>query len=105
MTRKQRKGYLRGDFGGQPGADSADALKLISAPEWTQGIAVGHNARRECGANTAKRLDLGGAGDVEVDDRCDNGLGVNVRAGRSGSGVRGLVNRAARFLPALSLPF
>jgi hypothetical protein len=105
MTRKKRKGYLRGDFGRQPGADSADSLKLISASKWTQGIPVSHNARRERGANAAKRLDFSRAGDVKVDDRGDDRLGVNVRDGRSGHAIRSLVNRAARPLPALSLPF
>lgn len=105
MTRKKRKGYLRGDFDGQPGADSADALKLISASEWAERITVGDNARRERGANAAKRLDFCGAGYVKVDDRGDDRLGVSVRGGRSERGARGLVNRAARLLPTLSLSF
>lgn len=105
MTPKKRKGYLRGDFGGQLGADSADTLKLISASEWAERITVGDNSRGERGANAAKRLDFCGAGYVKVDDRGDDRLGVNIQSGRSGRGAGGLVNRAARLLPTLSLSF
>ena len=93
MTRKQRKGYLRGDPGGQAGADPADAPELVNAAEWPERVTVGDNSRGERRPDSPQGLDLGSRADVEVDDRGDDWRGLDFRS---------LLNGMARPLSALS---
>jgi hypothetical protein len=68
-TRKEGKGYLRGDSGGQPGADAPDALKLVDAAERAEGITVDDDPCRQRRPDASKRLDFGRGSDVEIDNR------------------------------------
>ena len=79
MTRKKRKGYLGGDFRREPGSDSPDPLELVSAAEGTERITIRNDARSEARSYSAKRLDLGSGGDVEVDNRGNDRLGRSAR--------------------------
>ena len=74
MTRKEGKGYLRGDFLCEPGADSPHPLELLRAAERTEGLTVGDDARSERGTYSAERLDLVSAREIHVDDRRDDRL-------------------------------
>ncbi|MDP9179531.1 MAG: hypothetical protein M3O61_17800 [Gemmatimonadota bacterium] len=85
MTRKEGKGYLRGDLFGEPGAYPAHPLELVGAAERTEGIAVGDDARRERGANATERLDFVSGREIEVDDRGDDRL---IWSGSSGIDCR-----------------
>ena len=66
-TRKEGKGYLRRDFGGQPGADSLDALELADTAERAERIAVCNDAGCQSRPDAAERLDFHRGSDVEVD--------------------------------------
>lgn len=81
-TRKERKGYLRGDSGGQPGADPPDSLELVGSAKRTQGITVGDNSRRQRRPDTSKRLDFSRGSDVEVDDAGNRWPAIGTCSGR-----------------------
>jgi hypothetical protein len=98
MTREEGKSYLRRDPGRETSADAPNPLQLIGAAEWTEGVAVGDDARGEGRADSPQRLDLPGGGDIEVDDRGNDGPGR-----QSPHSTVGLADRAFTLL--LSLPF
>jgi hypothetical protein len=103
MTRKERKGYLRADSFGQTRADSPHPLELASAAKWAKGIAVGDDSCGQRRPNTSERLDLGCAGDVEIDNRLSCGRGL-VLAGRGVKlRARQVVGALCPLLPGCSL--